>query len=118
VGTQRLASPLKKQSWLLGMKQMVDLSLEYNLLSGTLPELPAGCGAHLEILGLSNNAFVGTVRASYARMTNLTQIYLWNNPGLVGCLPKTWKQQLAKWHVNIEAQLYGKTQLKPAALCQ
>jgi hypothetical protein len=49
---------------------------------------------HLEKLALNDNAFKGTVPASYANLKSLTDLYLYNNPGLTGCVPASLGAQL------------------------
>jgi hypothetical protein len=69
------------------------------LLSGTLPDALKAL-ANLEQLGLEGNAFVGTVPASWSGMRSVTQVWMSNNAKLAGCLPSTWRRQLADWDVS------------------
>lgn len=49
---------------------------------------------HLEKLALNDNDLAGTIPASYGNFKCLTDLYLYNNPGLTGCIPASLKSQL------------------------
>eukprot|EP00775_Hariotina_reticulata_P009398 gene9398-9562_t len=66
---------------------------EYNQLEGTLPPT-YGRMTLLEKLVLNDNNLSGPVPATWGDLDNLEDIYLFNNPGLTGCLPGAWKGRL------------------------
>jgi hypothetical protein len=66
---------------------------EYNQLEGALPP-EYGSMALLEKLVLNDNNLRGPVPATWGNLDNLKDIYLFNNPGLTGCLPAAWKNRL------------------------
>ncbi|WIA23594.1 hypothetical protein OEZ85_000305 [Tetradesmus obliquus] len=72
---------------------MRELWVEYNGFEGPLPE-SWGKMSHLEKLALNDNALKGTVPASFANLKALTDLYLYNNPGLTGCVPASLGTQL------------------------
>jgi hypothetical protein len=78
-------------------------------LSGPLPDALKAL-ANLEELGLEDNALVGTVPASWSGMKSLRQVWLSSNAQLKGCLPSTWRRQLADW--DVEENMYGGTGIR------
>lgn len=110
-----------------GLVSLSTLRVTSNLLTGALPA-SLGNLTHLQIFDLHNNRLHGPLPDSYQTMTNLTElalgrntltgsvpaswssltqlreVYLWNNPGLSGCLPASWQPQLALFDVDVQVR--------------
>lgn len=76
------------------LTNLTDMQLHFNRLHGPLPDSFQKL-TKLTDLAVANNTLTGSVPPSWSNMTQLREVYMWHNPGLVGCLPASWQAQLA-----------------------
>ncbi|KAF6260274.1 hypothetical protein COO60DRAFT_907568 [Scenedesmus sp. NREL 46B-D3] len=80
-----------------------------NQLVGTLPDALKMLAA-LEEVDLAKSQLVGSVPRSWSSMRKLGKVWLFQSPQLEGCLPASWKQQLAGF--DVEQWVYAGTNIK------
>jgi Leucine-rich repeat (LRR) protein len=68
------------------LTKLIELSLSKNLMVGTLPDSYKAL-TQLTTLGIASNSLTGTVPASWSSMQHLEEVYMYRNPGFIGCLP-------------------------------
>lgn len=71
-------------------------------VSGQLPESFKSL-SHLQTLVLNNNNLSLTVPPAWSDLRALQSVYLYNNSGLMGCLPSSWEGQL---HADFDVGYY------------
>lgn len=75
------------------MQDLAELYLNDNQLTGTLPKEWVKIG-DLYIMRLDGNNLSGSIPKKWADMYSLKFISLHGNPGLTGCLPYSWKDNV------------------------
>jgi hypothetical protein len=91
-----------------GLQRLRELWLKYNQFTGTLPDALKELTS-LELLVMQGTALAGSVPRSWSAMKKLKSVYMYDNPQLRGCLPATWKQQLADF--DVEANVFSGTNI-------
>jgi Leucine-rich repeat (LRR) protein len=92
------------------LAELKTLDLGINKLVGTLPDGYQSL-AQLTILSLATNNLKGAIPAFWSNMRDLRKLYLYDNPGMTGCLPHTWQALLEGNNWDVDKYVLYRTQL-------